>query len=86
MKRFASKKLCNIINLVRVHGRNPLDRTSLVPTKILGRELLGVHLEAPELTDKQLANAVLSVGGKRRGRPPSERLKQTIKLRLDTDI
>jgi uncharacterized protein (DUF4415 family) len=42
--------------------------------------------EAPELTDEQLANAVLSVGGRRRGRPPSERPKQAIKLRLDTDV
>jgi uncharacterized protein (DUF4415 family) len=42
--------------------------------------------EAPELTDEQLANAVLSVGGKRRGRPPSERSKQAVKLRLDADI
>jgi uncharacterized protein (DUF4415 family) len=42
--------------------------------------------EAPELTDEQLANAVLSVGGKRRGRPPSELSKQAVKLRLDADI
>jgi uncharacterized protein (DUF4415 family) len=42
--------------------------------------------EAPELTDEQLANAVLSVGGKRRGLPPSDRPKQAIKLRLDNDV
>ena len=42
--------------------------------------------EAPELTDEQLANAVLSVGGKRRDCPPSERAKQEVKLRLDTDV
>ena len=42
--------------------------------------------EAPELTDEQLANAVVSIGGKRRGRPPSERAKQAVKLRLDADV
>jgi uncharacterized protein (DUF4415 family) len=42
--------------------------------------------EAPELTDEQLAKAVLSVDGKRRGSPPSERPKQAIKLQLDADI
>src|SRR5436190_23872781 len=42
--------------------------------------------EAPELTEEQLANAVLSIGGKRRGRPPSERPKRTVKLRLDADV
>ena len=42
--------------------------------------------EAPELTEEQLANAVLSIGGKRRGRPPSERPKREVKLRLDADV
>ena len=42
--------------------------------------------EAPELTDEQLANAVLSVRGKRQGRPPSGRAKKAIKLRLDADV
>ena len=42
--------------------------------------------EAPELTNEQLANAVLSEGGKERSRPRSERPKQAIKLRLDADI
>jgi uncharacterized protein (DUF4415 family) len=42
--------------------------------------------EAPELTDEQLTNAVVSVGGKRRDRPTSERQKQEVKLRLDTDV
>jgi uncharacterized protein (DUF4415 family) len=42
--------------------------------------------EAPELTDEQLANAVFSVGSKPRDGPPSERPKQEVKLRLDTDV
>jgi len=42
--------------------------------------------EAPELTDEQLAKAILSVGGKRRGRPLSERPKRAVKLRLDADV
>jgi uncharacterized protein (DUF4415 family) len=42
--------------------------------------------EAPELTDEQLAKAVLSIGGKRRGRPLSERPKRAGKLRLDADV
>src|SRR6516164_985200 len=42
--------------------------------------------EAPELTDEQLAKAFLSVGGKRRGRPLSERPKRAVKLRLDADV
>jgi hypothetical protein len=35
--------------------------------------------EAPELTDEQLANAVLSAGGERRGRWSSERPRRVIK-------
>jgi uncharacterized protein (DUF4415 family) len=42
--------------------------------------------DAPELTDEQLAKAVLSIGGKRRGRPLSERPKRRVKLRLDADV
>jgi uncharacterized protein (DUF4415 family) len=42
--------------------------------------------EAPELNDEQLANAVLSVGGKRRGSARLERRKQSIELRLDADV
>ncbi|HEY7300227.1 MAG TPA: BrnA antitoxin family protein [Xanthobacteraceae bacterium] len=42
--------------------------------------------EAPELTEEQLARAVLSVSGKERVCSPSERPKQAIKLRLDTEV
>jgi uncharacterized protein (DUF4415 family) len=37
--------------------------------------------DAPELTDEQLAKAVV-----RRGRPPSEIRKQPVKIRLDPDL
>jgi uncharacterized protein (DUF4415 family) len=37
--------------------------------------------DAPELTDEQLAKAVV-----RRGRPPSENRKQPVKIRLDRDV
>jgi uncharacterized protein (DUF4415 family) len=44
--------------------------------------------DAPELTDKQLAEASTHEGGKlvRRGRPPSPSPKQAVKLRLDPQI
>src|SRR5689334_3947603 len=44
--------------------------------------------EAPELTDDQLARADLYVGDKliRRGRPPLERPKEAVKLRLSPDV
>jgi uncharacterized protein (DUF4415 family) len=44
--------------------------------------------EAPPLTAKQLANAVVRDGDKvvRRGRPPLENPKQAVKLRLDADV
>ncbi|HZL31401.1 MAG TPA: BrnA antitoxin family protein [Pseudolabrys sp.] len=43
--------------------------------------------EAPELTDDQLAEAVIEIGGKPvRGRPRLERPKMAIKLRIDADI
>jgi uncharacterized protein (DUF4415 family) len=41
--------------------------------------------EAPELTDEQLSNAVIS-SGIRRGRPPIPNPKQAVKLRLDADV
>lgn len=44
--------------------------------------------EAPEWTDEQWAKAVLEVGGKpvRRGRPPLERPKEAVTLRIDADV
>jgi uncharacterized protein (DUF4415 family) len=43
--------------------------------------------DAPELTDEQLAAAVLEVDGKPvRGRPRLANPKTAIKLRIDTDI
>ena len=44
--------------------------------------------EAPELTDEQLAQADLYRGDKliRRGRPPLERPKEAVKLRLSPDV
>ena len=42
--------------------------------------------EAPELTEEQLARAVLSARGKRRGLSSSERPKQAIKVRLDAEV
>ena len=44
--------------------------------------------EAPELTDEQLAQADLYHGDKliRRGRPPLERPKEAVKLRLSPDV
>lgn len=39
------------------------------------------YAEAPELTDEELAAAVV-----RRGRPPSAQRKSAVKLRLDSDI
>ena len=44
--------------------------------------------EAPELTDEQLARADLYHGDKliRRGRPPLERPKEAVKLRLSPDV
>jgi uncharacterized protein (DUF4415 family) len=44
--------------------------------------------EAPELTPEQLERADLYIGDKliRRGRPPKERPKRAIKLRLSPDV
>jgi uncharacterized protein (DUF4415 family) len=44
--------------------------------------------EAPELTADQLAEADLYIGGKlvQRGRPPKERPKQAVKLRLSGEV
>lgn len=41
--------------------------------------------EAPELSDEQLSNAVVS-SGVRRGRPPIPNPKQAVKLRLDAEV
>lgn len=41
--------------------------------------------DAPELTDEQLADAVVASPG-RRGRPPVPNPKQAIKLRLDAEV
>lgn len=47
----------------------------------------GEYEDAPELTDKQLAGAVLEIGGKSvRGRPRLQNPKTAIKLRIDADI
>ena len=40
--------------------------------------------DAPELTDEQLAKAVLSIGGKRRGRPLSERPKRAASMLMSS--
>jgi len=44
--------------------------------------------EAPPLTAKQLADAVVQEGGKivRRGRPPLKNPKVAVKLRLDQEV
>jgi uncharacterized protein (DUF4415 family) len=43
--------------------------------------------EAPELTEDQLANAVMAIGGiPVRGRPRLDQPKTAIKLRIDADI
>lgn len=42
--------------------------------------------DAPELTDEQLANAVLSVGVRPPGRPKSDNKKTAVSLRLDADV
>lgn len=44
--------------------------------------------EAPELTEAQLASAVLHDGGRpvRRGRPPSSARKETVNIRLSPDV
>src|SRR3954451_11850712 len=42
--------------------------------------------DAPELTNAQLANAVVSVGIRPRGRPKSEARKEAISLRVDADV
>lgn len=44
--------------------------------------------DAPELTDEQLARADLYEGERliRRGRPPKERPKEAVKLRLSPDV
>jgi uncharacterized protein (DUF4415 family) len=44
--------------------------------------------DLPEITDDRLARAELRIGERviRRGRPPSARAKQAIKLRLDPDV
>ncbi|MCO5132168.1 MAG: BrnA antitoxin family protein [Xanthobacteraceae bacterium] len=41
--------------------------------------------DAPELTDEQLADAVVARPATR-GRPPSPNPKQAVKLRLDADV
>jgi len=41
--------------------------------------VIAPHEDAPELTDEQLANAVLSAGGERRGPGSSERPSRVIK-------
>lgn len=44
--------------------------------------------EAPEWTEDDFARAEIRVGGKlvRRGRPPLERTKEAVKLRLSPDV
>jgi uncharacterized protein (DUF4415 family) len=42
--------------------------------------------EAPELTDEQLARAVVSAGGRPVGRPRLEHPKEAVKLRLDAEV
>lgn len=42
--------------------------------------------EAPELTDDQLARAVVSVGGRPVGRPRLAHPKEAVKLRLDAEV
>ena len=42
--------------------------------------------DAPELTDAQLARAVVSDGIRLRGRPKSENPKIPVSLRLDADV
>ena len=42
--------------------------------------------EAPELTDVQLARAVVSEGGRPVGRPPLAHPKEAVKLRLDAEV
>ena len=42
--------------------------------------------EAPELTDDQLARAVVSEGGRPVGRPRLAQPKEAVKLRLDAEV
>jgi uncharacterized protein (DUF4415 family) len=42
--------------------------------------------DAPELTDAQIAGAIVSVGIRPRGRPKSETRKEAISLRVDADV
>jgi uncharacterized protein (DUF4415 family) len=42
--------------------------------------------DAPELTDAQLAGAVVSAGIRPRGRPKSDTRKAAISLRVDADV
>lgn len=42
--------------------------------------------DAPELTDDQLARAVVSVGGRPVGRPRLAQPKEAVKLRLDAEV
>ncbi len=44
------------------------------------------YQDAPELTDAQLRNATLEVGGRPVGRPKLERPKRAVNLRLDADV
>jgi uncharacterized protein (DUF4415 family) len=41
---------------------------------------------APELTDRQIAGATVSIGIRPRGRPKSETRKAAISLRVDADV
>jgi uncharacterized protein (DUF4415 family) len=42
--------------------------------------------DAPELTDAQIAGAMVSIGIRPRGRPKSETRKEAISLRVDSDV
>ena len=44
------------------------------------------YVNAPELTDEQLANATLSIGVRLPGRPKSDTTKTAVSLRLDADV
>jgi uncharacterized protein (DUF4415 family) len=44
------------------------------------------YAEAPELTDAQLARAVVSEGGRPVGRPRLAHPKEAVKLRLDAEV
>ena len=44
------------------------------------------YKDAPELTDEQLARAVVSEGGRPVGRPRLAQPKEAVKLRLDAEV